>query len=127
MTNQQTNETLAAIAEVVLPAQEQLRLTGTLKNFPFNPVRLQELYKTVFGYNYDHGCSDCIAEALRMLANVYREQSTTPGGEKLIADVLELNPEAVKAANKIAGQIKRAATIAANKAAKEAEKGGSKA
>lgn len=69
-----SQQELKEIREKILPAIETLGITGRLKQSDFPDFEiLQKIHLRIYGYKFDSGCPGCVADAIRLVGNVYRE------------------------------------------------------
>jgi hypothetical protein len=75
-TKQLTPGELQQIHDEILPAFKHYNQTGSMRGIKAPKLSIiQALHTSAFGYKFDQGCPACLGDAMRMLANVYREQA----------------------------------------------------
>lgn len=71
-----TQTEIQQIEEHLLQKLERLNVTGRITPGMIEesdvPI-LQKIHQKVYGYSIDQGCPGCVADAMRLILNVYRE------------------------------------------------------
>ncbi len=72
--NPQLSKTeMIEIEKELLPSIELLQVTGRIKSLEIRKRDLlQKYHRQIYGYSFDEGCPGCIADALRLVGNIYR-------------------------------------------------------